>query len=185
MALCFFSQVVLTIAGQQVGVAPKTNILSGSYYLQLAYALSVLNMCVILAGGVSVALLATSISDMVNHGEDMAGRRRCTNIVFWTVIIAYLLSMLSLISGVSVIWAWDLSVARILMFILMVFPTVTFPAVLIASTVLIVIAHRKMRTVSVHPTPTHYVRQSPRAHHDHRSYARSRHQQRRPLFLSN
>ena len=154
----------------------------------------------VLALGVSMALLATSIADMVYHGEDMACWRRCINIVFW---------IFNIIGPLSISWSSFLDVRSVPYFwsncatyralsplddnvvpILRIVGIIALSAVFVLSTVLIVMAHRKMRKVNLHPIPLIFIMRMPvcwfpRVHHDRRSCAYTRHRQSNPLLSSN
>ena len=95
-------------------------------------------------------LLTMSISDMVNHGEDAACRRRWLKRFFWAFLILCILSI--------VIYGYVNATAgghllELLAVLLAAILGSTMCLVVVSSTVLIVIAHRRMRKVSLHPPP--------------------------------
>ena len=114
----------------------------------------------IFAAGVSVALLTTSVSDLVSHGEDMVYRRRCINCVLWTLLVTGTLLLASVAPFAGMLAAsmnvqmQDLLETRYWYFLPVFFAIFAILAVPVTATVFIVIAHRKMREVSLHRNPT-------------------------------
>ena len=138
--LFYFIYILFTIVTQQYDIAIGSRS-SAEYYTAISGAYAVLQIGFAPAIGVSLALLATSMSDMVFHGEDMAGRRRCINIIFWTFIIAFMLSWLCAAFGFLVIPNVNVILVTLLLALTAALATI------IGSFVLIIIAHRKMRKV--------------------------------------
>ena len=110
----------------------------------------------ILTLGVSLGLLATSIADMVYYGEDMAYWRRCINFVFWTLNITSAVSF-SLTSFLDLgnFFERDGSTGLAMFWVLEIIGIASQSAVFVLSTVLIVMSHRKMRKVRLHPIACH------------------------------
>ena len=110
----------------------------------------------------SVALLTTSVSDLVSHGEDMVYRRRCINCVLWTLLVTGTLLLASVAPFAGMLAAsLNVQMQDLLEKGYWYFPVPVFFAIFailavpVTATVFIVIAHRKMREVSLHRTPTH------------------------------
>ena len=164
--LFLFSLMVLTIVTQQGDIAVGNR--SAGYYAGIATASS--HYGSIITAGVSMALLTTGIVDMVYHGENMASTRRCINIAFLTLVIAYFLSWLCVVFGFLA------NADPGLLTGLNGFALATMFAMMVTTFVLIVIAHRTMRKVGLYPTVTPpVVYEVYAARHDHRSYSRTRH----------
>lgn len=139
-ALSFFFCTLLAVVSQQYFFAMGKR---SSVYDALGDALNVLYTSFVFFCFSSVTLLATSISDMVYHGEDKACRRRCINIVFWSFMIvsALLFCCYVILSAMNVDQALIDMVYLPMLAIAML--------VILGSTVLIVIAHCEIRKASL------------------------------------
>ena len=183
-ALCFLIAHVLTIATRQYDIMLETRTGVAGLYQGINMAVSMLYWVAVLGWAVCFFLLATSISDMVNHGEDMAGRRRCLDIVFWILMILMILalpaSFFKYFAAPHLKELFNLS-AGITIYFLM-----ECPAVL--SFVFAIIAHRRINQVSLRPTPNHchscfvciHPCQFICAQYGHRSFVSTRKQKRSP-----
>ena len=118
----------------------------------VAFSHTVRTVCAPLAASMSLVLLATSISDMVFHGEDMACRRRCITIVCWTLFIVAILG-----GGVGYALGYSTSPVAWMYSILIGFASAAMGVVIIISTVLIVIAHCRMNKVEFASYLTHLI----------------------------
>ena len=146
-ALCFLIAHVLTIATRQYDIMLETRTGVAGLYQGINMAVSMLYWVAVLGWAVCFFLLATSISDMVNHGEDMAGRRRCLNIVFWILMILMVLA--------SAVFLFGSMAAPHLRDLFNLSSTGTVYLLLLGPVVFVIIAHRRMSQVSLPPTPNH------------------------------
>lgn len=150
-ALCQFTSTMLVLVMQDYN-GVSVNPTAGDYDA-IDGILKVLNTCAKVCSGVFYALLCWSISEMVFHYEDMASRRRCVNFVFWILIIVYILMYICNIFTPDIV---KVSGANITsesigtLSLLFIFSSRGTAALMfVIPTVLIVLAHRKMRKVSL------------------------------------
>ena len=144
-ALCsFINALVYLVSGVFGGITSISIIFLAVHFV-----------CAPLAASMSFVLLATSISDLVFHGEDMVGRRRCITIVCWTLfIVAILCGVVGHVMTTHVVspsWAYTLGS------IFIGFACVAIGVVAVISTVLIVVAHLTMRKVEFASYCTHLI----------------------------
>ena len=117
------------------------------HYAWLGHSFDIVEMFAALFFDVGQVLLCTSISDMVFGGANMAARRRCIAIFFWTLAIVTAVSV-AFVTVVSRVHE-DLSQINVWKFVAYAFKAVSMAV----ATMFMILAHRKMHAVSRHRAP--------------------------------
>ena len=142
--LVLFTQLVVRVASQ----GKNTGTSGTAYYAGVRYGMGILSLCSGAFFDLGLVMYYISISETLYPGEEMARRRRCINLPFWIVIsttslCAIFTIAVPLLSVDEALSKTDMTsqIALLLRVFMIVY-----------STVFMILAHRAMRRVRLHPT---------------------------------